>query len=97
MATIIEHKHVDRAEELVHLLSPFHDFWRNTGGMNQWLFRGQRDSAWQLVPAAARPNAFRFTKKTGGDFSVSIYSLQSQLDAEEGAVLEFKMCIRDSV
>jgi hypothetical protein len=57
--------------------------------MNQWLFRGQRDSAWQLVPAAARPNAFRFTKKTGGDFSVSIYSLQSQLDAEEGAVLEF--------
>jgi len=88
MAKIIEERHVATAEELLRVLSPFHDYWGTTGGMGYWVFRGQRDSAWPLLPSAGRPDAFKFTQ-IGVEFNPQIRGLSEQLAAEGRAVFEF--------
>lgn len=44
------------AKQLVDELDPGHNRWSNGGWTNNYIFRGQADLDWQLIPAALRTN-----------------------------------------
>jgi hypothetical protein len=50
---------VQTAEELIHELSPMNPRWQDPyHNPRSWIFRGQWDSEWPLLPSAYRPNAW---------------------------------------
>jgi hypothetical protein len=51
--------HCETAEKLLNELTPHAsgELWKRHDNM-LWLFRGQREAAWALTPAARRPDAF---------------------------------------
>ncbi len=98
MAQVIEERHCPTAEELLQVLSPFHPYWGSavpkerywpsSDGIDAWIFRGQGDDDWGLVPSAMRPGAFvRYA--IGEASSVPIHRLRGQLAAEQRAVRDF--------
>jgi hypothetical protein len=50
-------------DEFVDILYPRHNLWRDD--LNAWVFRGQRDSSWGLMPSAFRTDAILANPITG--------------------------------
>jgi hypothetical protein len=80
----------DRARDFLRALSPFDGRWIKSYGQKHWLFRGQRDASWKLVPSAGRRGAFAFTAYgTGSRLTPPVSSVRDQLDYEHLAVSDF--------
>ncbi len=52
----VVHRDFAKAEELFHALLPTSELFRGSAARG-WVFRGQRDSKWRLVPTARRKKA----------------------------------------
>jgi FRG domain-containing protein len=96
MAQVIEERFCKTAEDLMKALSPFDPHWvSTTGGIDEWLFRGQRDSTWGLETSAMRPDAF-IDYRPGASGPLPIHSLTGQLQAEKYAVNVFANACLDA-
>jgi len=59
-----------------------------SGGINYWIFRGQRDASWERNPTAMRPKCFA-VYGIGAKSFLKPKDLQEQLDVEREAVFAF--------
>jgi hypothetical protein len=82
----------DDAGEFVAALSAASNFWRSTGGIwdqnegsRNWVFRGQKSSAWKLLPSAFRECAF-WLRNIGAKAPLSANSVEEQIQFEGDAV-----------
>jgi hypothetical protein len=74
------------AEELLNALSPTNYRWQPDPTV--WIFRGQRDATWNLVPGALRPNALR-AYAPGSPPAVPLSTSRETIEAEWSLIREF--------
>jgi hypothetical protein len=92
------------AKEFVEALSAANDLWISTGGVwdqnvgaRNWVFRGQSDAEWRLVPSAFRRDAF-WHYGIGAKAPMNPSSLKEQLELEDEVVGRFfRACIRAGI
>lgn len=83
--------HAANAEDFLDLLTPQRGgpLWRNRVDQSSWIFRGQEDADWKLVPSALRGgdpwHKFRHAQLT----VIPRTDAQEIIDAEESFVLDF--------
>lgn len=77
----------ETAEEFFAHLSPCGETWQAITPLNNWVFRGQSDARWRLVPSAHRPKALKQN---------STNNVASQLNAEKQIVVEFVRACQNS-
>jgi hypothetical protein len=61
--SIVERSDFDLAEELLAELRPHRPSWQHSAGVlhiREWMFRGQADATWRLLPSGLRTNAHIF-------------------------------------
>jgi FRG domain len=88
MPKIIQEHPCSSAAEFLKNLTPFGDLWTSTGGMRCWIFRGQTDATWELIPSAMRKGVFK-NYGIGNCETKDIKSLSEQLMAEQEATFGF--------
>lgn len=88
---------LDSALDLLQHLSPWHDQWRSTGGLSCWVFRGQRDASWRLVPSALRESGFPYWQLSSpGRYAPT--TLDVQLREEHDTVMKFiSACVQSGI
>ncbi len=83
------------AKELLDVLAPHHHdehLW-DRGDEEHWIFRGQAEAVWQLVPSAQRPNAF--LPFIPGQVTMGPLSPLDRLPYETSVVLHFNSLVSD--
>src|SRR5262249_40307765 len=58
--SIVERSDFDLAEEILGELRPYHPWWQHSAGVlhvREWIFRGQGDATWRLLPSGLRTSA----------------------------------------
>lgn len=91
-------QHFNKAIDFLNALSPWADQWQKTGGIYEWLFRGQRDAVWALTPSAMRRNAFPQWQTSSRRGRVNARDLRGQLQQEQWALQHFlNACISAAI
>ena len=94
---LFQERSFDSADELARALSPFDPFWSKTGGLSQWIFRGQASAEWELVPSVFRSGGL-VRVGVGTHAELCPRTLTDRLKFEQEAVIQFAVrCIRSGL
>jgi hypothetical protein len=85
--SIVDTKTFDSAAKFVDALSPRLEPWYMHP--DRWVFRGQRDASWRLIPSAARNEAWQSFDRVVGDIGPAEYTNDARLQLELAAIWRF--------